>query len=60
MFGLSKFALFAFILTFIYCIVFFTLESFTFFNWLQWFLSIGASVLLTLLLVLVVDNLRRF
>lgn len=60
MFGLSKFTLFALILTFVYCFVFFTLESFTFFNWLQWLLSMSTSVLLTLLLVLVIDNLRRF
>ena len=59
-FGLGKFSLFALILTFVYCLVFFTLESFTFFNWLQWVLSIFTSLLLTLLLVLVVDNLRRF
>lgn len=59
-FGLGKFSLFALILTFVYCLVFFTLESFTFFNWLQWLLSIFTSLLLTLLLVLVVDNLRRF
>lgn len=59
-FGLSKFMLFALIMTFIYCFVFFTLESFTFFNWLQWLLSMVTSVLLTLLLVLVIDNLRRF
>ncbi len=59
-FGLGKFSLFALILTFVYCVVFFTLESFTFFNWIQWLLNMGTSVLLTLLLVLVVDNLRRF
>ena len=58
--GLSKFTLFALILTFVYCLVFFTLESFTFFNWLQWLLSIFTGLLLTLLLVLVVDNVRRF
>ncbi len=60
MFGLSKFTLFALILTFLYCFTFFTLESFTFFNWLQWILSMVTSVMLTLLLVLVIDNLRRF
>ncbi len=59
-FGLGKFTLFAFILTFVFCLVFFTLESFTFFNWIQWLMNMGTSVLLTLLLVLVVDNLRRF
>ncbi len=59
-FGLGKFTLFAFILTFVFCLVFFTMESFTFFNWIQWLMNMGTSVLLTLLLVLVVDNLRRF
>ncbi len=59
-FGLGKFTLFALILTLVYCLAFFSLESFTFFNWIQWSLNTGTSVLLTLLLVLVIDNLRRF
>lgn len=58
-FGLGKYTLFALILTFIYCLTFFTLESFSFFNWLHWLLSILTSTALTLLLVLVCDNLRR-
>ena len=58
-FGLSKYTLFALILTFIYCFIFFTLESFTFVNWLHWLLSIVTSTALTLLLVLVCDNIRR-
>lgn len=57
--GISKFSLFALLLTFIYCVVFFSLETFTFFNWLQWLLSVCSSTALTLLLVLVCDNLRR-
>lgn len=58
-FGLGKYTLFALILTFIYCLTFFTLESFSFFNWLHWLLSILTSTALTLLLVLVCDNMRR-
>ena len=58
-FGLGKYTLFALILTFIYCLTFYTLETFTFFNWLHWLLSIVSSTALTLLLVLVCDNLRR-
>lgn len=57
--GISKFTLFALILTFIYCLTFFTVETFTFFNWLQWLLSVITSTALTLLFVVVVDNLRR-
>lgn len=58
-FGLGKYTLFAFILTFIYCLTFYTLETFSFFNWLHWLLSIATSTALTLLLVLVCDNLRH-
>lgn len=58
-FGLGKYTLFALILTFIYCLAFYTMETFTFFNWLHWLLSITTSTALTLLLVLVCDNLRR-
>jgi len=35
------------------------LEAFSFFNWIQWALCVGGSTLLTLLLVMVLDNLRR-
>lgn len=57
--GLNKYTLFSLIITFIYCLTFFTVETFTFFNWLQWILSVSTSTVLTLLLVVVVDNLRR-
>lgn len=57
--GITKYTLFALILTFIYCLTFFTVETFTFFNWLQWILSVSTSTALTLLLIVVVDNLRR-
>lgn len=57
--GPSKYILYALILTVVYCLSFFTLETFTFFNWMQWALSVAISAGLTLLLVIVVDNLRR-
>lgn len=57
--GLARYALFALMLTFVFCIAIFTVEAFTFFDWLQWSLNIVASTALTLILVLVVDNLRR-
>lgn len=57
--GPSKYIGYAAILTTVYCLAFFTIETFTFFNWLQWLLSVVTSALLTLLLVIVVDNLRR-
>lgn len=57
--GMAKYTAYASILTAIYCLAFFTVETFTFFNWLQWLLSVVTSSALTLLLVVVVDNLRR-
>lgn len=57
--GPAKYIGFAAIITAIYCLVFFTVETFTFFNWLLWILSVLSSTALTLLLVVVVDNLRR-
>ena len=53
--GLMKFVYFSFI----YSLVFFTLEMFNFFNWTLWALSVGGSTLLTLLLVIVIDNFRN-
>jgi rod shape-determining protein MreD len=57
--GLSRYSVFAFSLTFLYCLLYFTVETFTFFNWLQWLLSVVSSTLLTFVLLLVVDNFRK-
>ena len=57
--GAANYVYFSLLLTFIYCIVFFTVETFTFFNWLQWIFNIVASTLLSLLLIIVIDNLRK-
>lgn len=53
--GISKFCWFAFLLTFLYCLCFFSLESFNFFNWLYWLLEVGGSTLLTLFIILVIE-----
>ena len=57
--GAANYIYFSLVLTIMYCIVFFTVETFTFFNWLQWILNIVASTLLSLLLIIVIDNLRK-
>ena len=57
--GLMTFVHFSFISIFLYSLVFFTLEMFNFFNWTLWALSVGGSTLLTLLLVIVIDNFRN-
>lgn len=57
--GFSPYLYYTLLLTLAYCLAFFTAEMFTFFNWAQWAMNIGASTLLSLVLILVVDNLRR-
>ena len=57
--GVTKFIYYTIISVFIYCIVFFTLETFNFFNWMQWLLCIGGSTVITVVLILVIENLRK-
>ena len=57
--GFSKFAALATVLVLIFCIAFFSLEAFSFFNWQHWLLCIGGSSLITLLLIFTLETLRR-
>lgn len=57
--GINKYTLYALILIFVYCLTFFTMETFTFFNFGKWFLSVVGSTTLTLFIVVVIDNLRK-
>jgi rod shape-determining protein MreD len=56
--GVSKFATLCTILVALYCLLFFALESFTFFSWQLWLLRAGGSALLTLVLVFAVESIR--
>ncbi|MBQ8657365.1 MAG: rod shape-determining protein MreD [Prevotella sp.] len=56
--GISKYIYYALPLTLLYCLVFFALESFNFFNWLQWLECTGGSTLLTFALILTLESLR--
>ncbi len=57
--GWGKFLTLASILVLIYCLAFFSLEAFTFFNWLHWLECIGGSALFTLVLIATLETLRR-
>lgn len=57
--GPVKFFYYSLLLTLIYCVVFFALETFSFFNWLQWVLSVVGSFVLSELLLFVVDGFRK-
>lgn len=54
--GLSKFLNYTAIIVFIYCLLFFTLETFNFFNWMQWLLSVISSTILTLVLIIAIEH----
>jgi rod shape-determining protein MreD len=55
--GLAKYIYFASICTLIETVSFFALEAFSFFNWQQWLICVGSSFVLTLILVLTIENL---
>ncbi len=57
--GLGRYISYSLICVFIYCLVFFSIETFTFFNWQQWLLDIGGSTVLTALLIIVIENVRK-
>lgn len=57
--GFVKYLYYTVLTTLTYCLVFFTVETFTFFNWKQWLLSILGSTVLTVVLIMTVDNLRK-
>ncbi len=53
--GWLKFFYYAGISSLIYCVAFFTLEQFAFFNWMQWLDRVVGSTILTLLLVMLLE-----
>lgn len=57
--GMAKFIYYTIICVFAYNIIFFTIESFNFFNWLQWLKNIGGSTVLTVILIIVIENVRK-
>lgn len=57
--GTAKYIYFSAICVFIYTTVFFTLESFSFFNWAKWLCDIGGSTLLTLILIWTIESVRK-
>lgn len=57
--GLGKFSTLASILTLLYCLVFFAIESFNFFNWLYWLECVAGSTLITLVLILTLESVRK-
>lgn len=57
--GANSYAYYSFLMVLCFCIIFFTFEMFSFFNILFWLECVGGSTLLTYLLILVIENVRR-
>ena len=57
--GFRRYLYYSTILTMIYCLTFFTVEMFSFFNWQQWGFSIIGSFVLTEVLILVMAGVRK-
>ena len=55
----GKFTSFSFLMVAIYCLVFFILEAFSFFDWQLWLLRAVCSSALTLVLMLAVESVRK-
>ena len=47
------------IIVLLYTLTFFSLEAFNLYNWTQWALCTASSAVLTIVLILVIENLRR-
>ena len=58
-FGVSKYTSYTIIMVVVYCMAFFSLEAFNLNNWLQWAVCTGGSSALTIILILVIENIRR-
>jgi rod shape-determining protein MreD len=56
--GIGKFMIFSAVLLVVYCLVFFALEAFSFFNWQYWLACAGASSLLTFALMTAIESVR--
>ena len=54
--GFNKFFFYALLMVLLYCLVFFLLEAFSFFNWQHWLECVGGSTVVTLLLVTTLAN----
>ena len=59
MMGMGNFMSLATIMMLIYCMVFFTVNLFSFFNWLYWLECVVGSALLTLALIFTIETIRK-
>ena len=56
--GFGKYAFLCTVLVLLYCLLFFTLEAFSLFDWQMWCLRALSSALLTLVMILAIESVR--
>ena len=56
--GIGRFVYYTILMVFVYCLLFFTLATVNFFNWIQWLESIVGSSIITIILILTLANFR--
>lgn len=57
--GVARYVYYTIICVLVFNLTFFTVEMFSFFNWLKWAMNIGSSTVLTVVLILVIENVRK-
>lgn len=57
--GVTSYFWYVTMMVLIYNLLFFTIETFNFFNWIQWLECIGGSSVITLVLILAIENFRK-
>ncbi|MGN1375909.1 MAG: rod shape-determining protein MreD, partial [Prevotella sp.] len=57
--GFLKYLYYSFICVSIYTTLFFSIETFNFFNWIQWLKNIAGSTIITLLLIIAIENTKK-
>ena len=57
--GFTRFLTLTSILVSLFCLIFFSLEAFTFFHWLQWLLNVVGSSILTIAVLIAFETIRR-
>ena len=57
--GVGSYVLYTLVIVLVYNLVFFTLETFNFFNWMEWLLRIGGGTAITMLLIMALESFRK-
>jgi rod shape-determining protein MreD len=57
--GWGKFAAFTLLIVVLFCLAFFSLEAFNYFNWQHWLACAGGSAALTIALILTLETIRK-